>query len=274
MLDDFAGKPNDRSRSEVSNGEAEAYRYDRLKLRTVMTDMLFERTAPKPGDFVPDFNLPTTEGDRLRACDLPELGPVLLVFGSLSCPMTDSAVPSLRDQHRRHGTNVRFVLVNVREAHPGLRLPQPQTPGAKLARARQLRDMHALPFDVAVDDIDGTFHRAMSAKPNSAYLVGKDRRIILRALWANNAAVLERPLQEIASGRIPRPRKSAGLMLPMLRMLPYLAPVLDRAGRDAWTDMWRVMAPMAAIAMASKILGRSTRSGHHSIRGNHDASMQ
>lgn len=259
MLDDLAVKTDAQVRPGGSAMAGEVYRYRRLALRTVLADMRFERAAPKPGDPVPEFNLPTIDGDCIRSRDLQEAGPVLLVFGSLSCPMTDSAVPNLRDLHRRYARHVRFILVNVREAHPGRSLPQPQVPAEKLARARQLRDLHALPFDVAVDDIDGSYHRAMSAKPNSAYLVGKDGRLSFRAHWANDAAALERALQEIASGRMPRAQRGGGLLLPMLRMLPYLAPVLDRAGRGAWADMWRVMAPLAAVAMAMKLLGFAGR---------------
>lgn len=276
MLDDLAARTNAQVRPGYPDGAGEAYRYRRLAPRTVLADMRFERTAPKPGDHIPDFDLPTVDGARIRSRDLQDVGPLLLVFGSLSCPMTDSAAPGLRDLHQRHGRNVRFVVVNVREAHPGDALPQPRTPAEKLEHAWQLRDLHALPFDVAVDDIDGTFHRAMSAKPNSAYLIQKNGRIILRAHWANDVASLERALQEIASDRNPCPRQSGGLMLPMLRMMPYLAPVLDRAGRGAWTDMWRVMAPMAAMAMAGKLLGlgRGTLGPHDPVRRNRNASTE
>jgi hypothetical protein len=41
----------------------------------------------------------------------------------------------------------------------------------------------------------------------------------------------------------------------LLRMLPNLAPVLDRAGSGAWEDMWRVAPPLAAVALALKALG-------------------
>lgn len=235
------------------------YRYSRLTLRTVLADMRFEAAAPKPGDAAPAFDLPTTESARISSRNLRETGPVLIVFGSLTCPMTDSAVSGLREQHRRHAKDVRFVLVNVREAHPGRALPQPQNPAEKLARARELRRLHALPFNVAIDDLDGTFHRAMSAKPNSAFLIGRDGRIAFRAHWANDTAALACALQEIASGRPPHAQRSGGLLLPMLRMLPYLAPVLDRAGPGAWADMWRVMSPLAALAMASRMLGFSRR---------------
>jgi hypothetical protein len=41
---------------------------------------------------------------------------------------------------------------------------------------------------------------------------------------------------------------------PTLRILRNIAPVLDRAGRSAWADMWRVAPPLAAVALAFKAL--------------------
>ena len=34
----------------------------------------------------------------------------------------------------------------------------------------------------------------------------------------------------------------------LMKMLGDIAPVLDRAGRGAWRDMWRVAPPLAALA--------------------------
>jgi hypothetical protein len=49
-------------------------------------------------------------------------------------------------------------------------------------------------------------------------------------------------------------------MKPMIRTLKYIAPVLDRAGKGAWPDMWRVAPPLAAIALGLKLLGVRPRS--------------
>jgi hypothetical protein len=41
----------------------------------------------------------------------------------------------------------------------------------------------------------------------------------------------------------------------MLRMLRNIAPALDRAGKGAWADMWRVAPPLAALALVFKVFG-------------------
>ena len=230
------------------------YRFEHLALPTVLRDMYYSRGDPGPGDLVPDFDLLTLGGGHFRSTDLGETGPVLLIFGSYTCPVTDSAAPGLTELHARFGDRVRFVMVDVREAHPGKTVPQPQGLDEKMAHAEQLRDFHGFRFEVAVDDIDGTLHRALSPKPNSAYALGKDGTILFRAQWANDTKALAAALAAIAAGESPSRSQSGGVVRPILRQFRYMAPVLDRAGSGAWGDMWRVAPPMAATAFVLKTL--------------------
>ena len=230
------------------------YRFDHLALPTVLRDMYYSKDDPGPGDRVPDFDLPTLGGGRFRSTDLGETGPALLIFGSSTCPVTDSAAPGLNELHARFGDRVRFVMVNVREAHPGKAVPQPKALDEKTAHAEQLRDLHGFEFEVAVGDIDGTLHRALSPKPNSAYILGKDGTILFRAQWANDTKALAQALEAIVAGESPRRSQSGGIVRPMLRLLRNIAPVLDRAGGGAWRDMWRVAPPLAAMAFVLKSL--------------------
>jgi thiol-disulfide isomerase/thioredoxin len=220
----------------------------------VLRDLRFSREDPGPGDPVPEFDLPMVGGGRFRSSDLAHGGPALLIFGSSTCPVTDNAAPGLKQLHLRFGDRVRFVMVNVREAHPGKNFPQPKALATKMTHAERLRDLYGFEFDVAVDDVDGTLHRAMSPKPNSAYVLAKDGTILFRAQWANDTKALEVALEAVVVGESPRPSQSGGVVRPMLRFVRNVAPVLDRAGRGAWADMWRAVPPMAALAFALKIL--------------------
>jgi thiol-disulfide isomerase/thioredoxin len=230
------------------------YRFERLALPIVLRDLRFNADDPGPGDRVPAFDLPTVGGGRVRSRDLAEAGPALLIFGSSTCPVTDNAAPGLNELYRRFGDRIRFVMVNVREAHPGKVFPQPGTFAAKMAHAERLRQLYGFEFEVAVDDLDGTLHRALSPKPNSAYLGGADRTILFRAHWANDTKALAAALDAVVAGGAPRRSQSGGVVRPTLRMLRNLAPVLDRAGSGAWADMWRVAPPLAAIALVLKAL--------------------
>ena len=245
---------SNRKRPENSEDVARHYRFDHLSLPLVLRDMYFKAGAPRPGDRVPDFDLPMLGGERFRSTDLGDSGPALLIFGSYTCPVTDGAAPGLNELHARFGDRVRFVMVNVREAHPGKTVPQPETLDEKTAHADQLRDFHGFQFEVAVDDIGGTLHRAVSPKPNSAYLLGKDRTILFRAQWANDTKALAQALEAVVAGESPRRSESGGVFLPMLKVMRYIAPALDRAGGGAWGDMWRAAPPVAALAFALKAL--------------------
>ncbi|MFA6954413.1 MAG: redoxin domain-containing protein [Thermoanaerobaculia bacterium] len=250
------------SRSARRADAGRTYRFTHLALPLVMKDMYYSSSDPGPGDRVPEFDLPVVGGGRFRSADLASTGTTLLIFGSSTCPVTDNAAPGLTQLHRRFGDRVRFVMVNVREAHPGEAFPQPATLEEKTMHADRLRKLHGFDFDVAVDDTDGTLHRALGSKPNSAYILGGDGTILFRAHWANDTAALESALTSIVAGKPPRRTQSGGLVLPMLRMLPNIAPALDRAGRGAWDDMWLVAPPLAAIAYILKLFGvRSKRHG-------------
>ena len=71
-----------------------------------------------------------------------------------------------------------------------------------------LRDLHGFDFEVAIGDIDGTLHRAISPKPNSAYLLATDGTILFHAQWANDTKALAAALTAVAAGRPLRRTKS------------------------------------------------------------------
>jgi len=242
-------------RAEDVEDVGRSYRFEHLALPLVLRDLYFSKGDPGPGDRVPQFDLPIVGGGRFRSGDLARTGPTLLIFGSATCPVTDNAAPGLTELCTRFGDRVRFVMVNVREAHPGEEFPQPGTIEGKKADAERLRDLHGFDFEVAVDDVDGGLHRALGPKPNSAYIIATDGTILFRAQWANDTKALAAALSAVVAGEAPRPAKRGGVIKPMLRMLRNIAPALDRAGTGAWADMWRVAPLLAALALAFKALG-------------------
>jgi len=229
---------------------AQAYRFQRFRTALLIDDLTFGREAPGPGDQIPAFDLPTLDGGRFSSRALGDL-PVLLVVGSRTCPITESAGPVLRRLHTEFGGRVRFVLVNTREAHPGEVYGQPQTWQEKWAHAIELRDHHGITFEVAVDDIDGTLHRALTPKPNSAYLLDPAGVIRYRAHWANDERGLRTALSARVRGRdLPRAR-SRGMVRPLLRAVGHLPGVVGFAGREVERDVWLAAPPLALLARLS-----------------------
>lgn len=64
----------------TSEGE---YRYAHFTRERLMEDMAFTG-GPPPGQPMPDFDLPTTDGGRVRKSDFVGQRPLLLTFASIT----------------------------------------------------------------------------------------------------------------------------------------------------------------------------------------------
>lgn len=194
----------------------DTYRYERVTPGLLLRDFRFAPDAARAGDPMPEFDLPTTNGTRIRRRDFAGRRPLLLIFGSLTCPMTKGSVSPLDRLHREFGEQVEFVTLYVREAHPGERIGQTEILEGKVGHARTMQQLHGVRWTVAVDDVDGTLHQALDAKPNAAFLVDASGTIVFRSLWAGDEAGLRRALTAVTGGSAPTPsesRKMLGLWL-------------------------------------------------------------
>lgn len=160
--------------------------------------------------------------------------------------MTESAGPALKRLHEEFRDRVNFVTIYVREAHPGERFPQADTVERKMAQARAYQERDRIPWPVAVDDINGTLHRALDPKPHAAYFVDANGTVVGRLLWANDRGALRRALQALAAGR--RPGEIENKLVPMVRGLGMIDEALSQAGGYARTDFRREVPPMYAMA--------------------------
>jgi hypothetical protein len=124
------------------------------------------------------------------------------------------------DEARRPGVHV--VLVYTREIHPNEQLPygrfsHHETFDEKLAAARGLQRAMRLRMTVAVDDLEGTTHRAYGCLPFSAVIIDRGGIVVHRQEWAG-AEQLSQVLQNLrwadhrrSRGRAPRPSFSETL---------------------------------------------------------------
>lgn len=229
------------------------YRFQTFRTGLLLDDMRYRPGDLGPGDAVPVFDLPTLDGARFASDDLGA-GPVLLVFGSRTCPVTESAGPRLIALHREFGDRVRFVFVNTREAHPGETIGQPGTFEDKLRHAELVRQHHRFPFEVAVDDIDGTLHRRFSPKPNSAYLIDGDGTIRYRAHWANDDRGLRRAIEAAVAGERPPRGRSRAMVGPLMRAVGHLPGIVAAGGPKIERDVWRAAPPLAVLGRISRRL--------------------
>lgn len=221
------------------------YRYKRFTTRLLFRDLRFAGHAAAPGDRFPTFDLVTTQGKNLCNKDLFGDKPVLFIFGSMTCPMTASSAPSIQELHDEFGDQVEFVMLYVREAHPGENFSQAETIEEKLAAARALREFYGIDWTVAADTVDGDLHRALDPKPNAAYLADSDGKIIFRSLWAADYDALRQALDDAASGRAMLNTQSTKLLGPVMKAMGRVNEVMERGGPQAVSDLWRAGLPMA-----------------------------
>jgi len=221
------------------------YRYNRFTMKLLLRDVQFRKGAPKADDLFPEFTLVTLDGDELVKRDLLGNRPVLFIFGSVTCPMTASAMPFLKQLHAEFGDRVEFIMLNVREAHPGENFMQPTTMVEKLEHARALKQLFEVPWTIATDDIEGSLHRALDPKPNSAFLMNKDGIIIFRSLWASDKKAMRQALASTVAGRTPAKQQSRAFLGPVVRAMGQVQETMDRAGPQASRDMWLGALPMA-----------------------------
>jgi hypothetical protein len=239
------------------------YRFDRFR-RQHLREALEFQSGKDPGWPAPDFDLPTIHGGRLRKADFAGR-PVLVSFASITDPIAASAAPVLKRLHGEHGHEVAFVTVYVREAHPGDRIPQPRTAEWKLRHARAYGDRDGIPWPVAVDDLEGTVHRAFGGNGASAFLVDANGNVAFRALFSNDELGLRAALR----GGVGRPFARGCSVGPAVRGLARYDDVLRAAGPRALDDfrrevplvygaaelawIWRTLTPLGRAALVASV---------------------
>jgi len=223
------------------------YRYDRVTMGILMSDFSFSKGSAAPGDLFPIFNIASTEGEMIAKEHFLGKRPLLVVFGSATCPMTASSIESLKRLHARYGDRVTFITLNVREAHPAENVSQPRTYEQKVEHARRLKQQFEIPWIVASDDLDGTLHRALDTKPNAAYLMDINGRLVFRSLWAGDAHALGSALQSLVDEQPLATSESTYTVGPLVRGLGFFHDVLQQAGPQAMRDMLLAAPPIAIL---------------------------
>ncbi|MFQ5656855.1 MAG: hypothetical protein ACE5G5_04890 [Candidatus Methylomirabilales bacterium] len=149
------------------------------------------------------------------------------------------------------GRNVEFLLVYVREAHPGEHYPAHTSLEQKKQHARALAEQEDIHTTVIIDDLEGTIHRSYGLQPNMLYVIDKAGRVAFRALWAEEAA-----LRRTLTALLDRERKgqestfgeNLNILIPFLHGMSEIPRVLGRAGPQAVEDLQHVLGPRAWLA--------------------------
>lgn len=238
----------------MEQDKARAYRFTRLSTSLFLQDLGFSKNDAKPGTGVSNVSLERLDGSGSTLEAQMDGWPTLIVFGSVSCPMTFGSSTVLQRLQNEFGQQIKFLMLNVREAHPGENLEQPQTQDVKRRHAQLLAAQTQGSWETVVDAIDGQLHRALAEKPNAAFLLAADRTILFRALWGADERALRQALTAVAKGSPLKKTQSSAALGPLAIGFGFFAPVLARSGSRAQRELLMAAPPVALIAALASLL--------------------
>lgn len=193
--------------------------------------------GPKPGSPAPEFSLETLDGNRFTLSDLRGR-PVVLEFGSYTCPIFCGHIEAMEAMAQQHSEAV-FLVLYTREAHPGEVTREHHSLEDKRDAVRRLLADEPITRGVLVDDVEGTVHRAYGAAWDAVYVIGRDGTVLLRQAWTHPDEV-HAVLDDLAAGREVAPRETTAMAPPSGRPM---GEGLLRGGKQALLDFYRTAPP-------------------------------
>lgn len=210
----------------AADGDVLAYNYPHFSLDNRTMDRL---GGVGVGEAAPDFTATRLDGTEVALSDFRGR-PVVLETGSLTCPMYAGRIEAMNALVSRF-PDVTFLVLYVREAHPGERIGPHRSREDKVANARRAVNEDGEARTVLVDDEVGTAHHRYGAMPNTVHVIDAQGVVVFRAMW-NDPDAVETVLRRMQAGQDPGPVptrfRPAGARV--------LFRVLHRAGRQALWD--------------------------------------
>ncbi|WP_223826735.1 deiodinase-like protein [Flagellimonas sp. S3867] len=125
---------------------------------------------------------------------------MVIETGSNTCPMYVKCVPKM-EIFREMCPEVNFLMVYVREAHPGERVKSHESLTDKIIEVRKVQKLYNDNRTVLVDSIDGLFHKTYGSHPNMVYVINAEGIVLFRGDW-NNISKLKKVLNSINDNKI------------------------------------------------------------------------
>jgi len=163
---------------------------ERDTVRRLEQEVAEKEGGPQVSSLAPEFELSEAgTKHQVRLSDFRGKTPVVLVFGSFSCPNFRASSQALNAMFQHYGRQARFFLIYIREAHAagdwqstrnvreGVAVAPASTLDDKENHAAMCtRELH-LTFPALVDSMDGKVEAAYAAWPSRAYIIGADGRV-------------------------------------------------------------------------------------------------
>ena len=211
------------------------YNYDRFKISNYDYEKF---PGPKAGEEMLDFTLHQSDGAAVKLSDFRGRW-VVLETGSLTCPMYVKNIKPI-DKLKAKYPDVTFLVVYVREAHPGSRRGAHQDLADKTLRAKETAAEFGETRKILIDDVEGAMHQAYGAFPNMVYIINPDGKVIYRCDWS-----FAKKIDEVLQNR---PNLNDQERVQIITAAPWvMVPVTLKGGWDALWDL--------VIALPGVIIG-------------------
>lgn len=230
------------------------YLFDHFSFKIMMGDMRFSRSTYRPAQTIPNIKVTTDKGRITTLYEMAKDKPLLLVTGSITCPMTISCLPLLNDLQANWGDKMTIVLVYVREAHPGEHYPQPHDIDKKRRHAQDLKEKYVLNFPVIVDELNGPLHKILDVKPNSVHLIDAEGNILLQSLWAGDTKTIQNAVEQIANHSPIKHKLSEVMFLPFFRGAGFMHDTLNLAGKRSYQELLYGAPPIWILSRLAALL--------------------
>ena len=139
--------------------------------------------SPLVGQPAPDVELLRPDGTAFRISSLQGRA-LVLVLGSYTCPQLRHGVPEVNRLYERYRDRALFLLAYLREAHPegeawqstinrreGISLPEARSGPERAEHAALCRRELKVPFEAALDGLDGKAEAAFAAFPSRVFVI-------------------------------------------------------------------------------------------------------
>ena len=146
------------------------------------------------GDPAPGFDLPTLDRTtRVRLSDFRGVKPVVLVFGSYTCPPFRNQVPQINSIYHKYKDHAAFYIIYIQEAHPSDRwqlesniqadvvFSSPQDIGERSNVANACVRKLGIEFPGLIDELDDSTETAYTAWPDRLFVIDKEGTITYKS---------------------------------------------------------------------------------------------
>ena len=139
--------------------------------------------GPKAGEKYIDFSATTLQGKEVSLSDYLDK-PIVLDTGSITCPMYANTTTDMNELQKKY-PNIHFLLLYIREAHPGGKTQSVKTMEEKISHAKLTDKYYNEQREILIDSLDGNAHNLYGSMPNMTYVIGTDGVVKFRANWTN-----------------------------------------------------------------------------------------